>query len=94
MKCGIQLKELQQNLSSNTTNPILMGLLSFLLVGLGQMIMGQVTKGIVILVGSIVLAFFTFGLSTFITTPISIIDAVLIAKKKQRGQLIGEWEFF
>jgi uncharacterized membrane protein YvbJ len=94
VKCGIQLKELQKAQTSDATNPIIMGLLSFLLVGLGQMIMGQVTKGIVMLIGSMVLAFFTFGLSAFITTPISIIDAVLIAKKKQRGHLVNEWEFF
>ena len=94
ISCGTQLKEIKATQTVDSTNPALMGILSFLIVGLGQMIMGQVTKGVVMLIGTIILAFFTLGLSTFVTTPISIIDAVLIAKKKQQGKQIGEWEFF
>ena len=94
ISCGVQLKEIKKTQTLDSTNPAIMGLLSFLLVGLGQMIMGQVAKGIVMLIGSIILAIFTFGLSSLITTPISIIDAVLIAKKKQQGKQVGEWEFF
>ncbi|WP_431028496.1 double zinc ribbon domain-containing protein [Lysinibacillus sp. LZ02] len=94
ISCGTQLKEIKKTQTVDSTNPAIMGLLSFLLVGLGQMLMGQVSKGIVMLIVSIVLAFLTFGLSSLITTPISIIDAVLIAKKKQQGTQVGEWEFF
>lgn len=94
ISCGTRLKEIKKTQTIDSTNPAIMGLLSFLLVGLGQMIMGQVTKGIVMLIGALILGFFTFGLSALLTTPISIIDAVLIAKKKQQGKQIGEWEFF
>ena len=97
LSCGTRLQG--GTISANgpvdtSVNPILMGLVSFLIVGLGQIIMGQVGKGIAIFVGSIVLGFFTFGISAFITTPLAVVDAVLIAKKKQQGKRVGEWEFF
>ena len=96
--CGSVLKEKRPTAtataSTSNYNPILMGFLSFLITGLGQMVMGQVKKGIALLVGSVVLAFFTFGISAFITLIISVVDAALIANKKQRGQEVGEWEFF
>ena len=94
IKCGVQLKEINKTQTTDSPNPALMGVLSFLITGLGQMVMGQVAKGIVMLIGSIILAFFTLGLSSIITIAISIIDAVLIAKKKQQGRQVGEWEFF
>lgn len=94
INCGVQLKEINKTQNADSPNPAIMGLLSFLITGLGQMVMGQVAKGIVMLIGSIILAFFTLGLSSIITIAISIIDAVLIAKKKQQGRQVGEWEFF
>lgn len=94
ISCGVQLKEIKKTQSMDSTNPAIMGILSFLLVGLGQIIMGQTAKGIVMLIGAIILGIFTFGLSALLTTPISIIDAILIAKKKQQGKPIGDWEFF
>ena len=94
INCGVQLKEINKTQNGDSPNPAIMGLLSFLITGLGQMVMGQVAKGIVMLIGSIILAFFTLGLSSLITIAISIIDAVLIAKKKQQGRQVGEWEFF
>lgn len=74
--------------------PWLAALLSFLIVGLGQMLIGQVKKGVVFLIGSVVLTFVTFGLSVFITSVLAIVDAYLIAKKKKEGKEVGEWEFF
>lgn len=94
LKCGTQLKEIQTIQPTNSISPVLMGLLSFVFVGLGQIIMGQVTKGVVILAISCVLAFFTLGASYLLITPISILDAILIARKKKQGKQVGEWEFF
>ena len=94
ISCGVQLKEIKKTQTLDSTNPAIMGLLSFLLVGLGQIAMGQTAKGIFMLIGSIVLVFFTSALSFFITIPISIIDAVIIANKKQQGNQVGDWEFF
>ena len=94
ISCGTLLKEIKKIKPANSTNPVIMGLLSFLLVGLGQIAMGQSEKGIVMLIGSIILVFLTSLSSLFIIIPISIIDAVLIANKKQKGNQVGDWEFF
>ena len=61
-------------------------LLSCLLAGIGQIYLGQVLKGVLILV------------VTCLTGPIGwvigMIDAYLIGKKLEAGQSVGEWEFF
>lgn len=76
-------------------DPVLMGVLSgCLIAGLGQMILGQVAKGAVILLGSMVLAVVTFGVSIFATWPLGGIDAYLIAKKLKEGKCVGQWEWF
>lgn len=97
LTCGTRLQGGNANANGpvdTSVNPILMGLVSFLIVGLAQIIMGQVGKGVAILIGSIILGIITFGMSAFITTPLAVVDAVLIAKKKQQGKRVGEWEFF
>ena len=94
VECGVSLNKKLNGSSNAEKEPWLMALLSFLITGLGQMILGQGKKGAAILIGSIILAIITVGLSAFITTPLSIIDAYLIAKKKAGGKEVGEWEFF
>jgi TM2 domain-containing membrane protein YozV len=64
------------------------------LAGVGQMILGQVGKGVVILLGSIALGALTAGLSAFVTLPLAAIDAYCIAKKLQDGKPVGQWEWF
>jgi len=64
------------------------------IAGLGQMIMGQVTKGVVLLIGAMALAGLTFGVSIFITWPLMGVDAYLVAKKLKSGQSVTEWECF
>jgi TM2 domain-containing membrane protein YozV len=81
--------------SGTTPNPLLMALLSgCVIAGLGQMILGQVTKGIVIFVATIVVAFLTFGVGAIIVYIISAIDAYSIAQKLKDGKSVGEWEWF
>jgi TM2 domain-containing membrane protein YozV len=76
-------------------DPTLMAIFSGLLIfGLGQMVVGQVSKGLVILVGNIVLACCTMGISLLVTWPLGAVDAYLIAKKLREGRPVGEWEFF
>jgi TM2 domain-containing membrane protein YozV/ribosomal protein L40E len=76
-------------------DPVLMGVLSgCLIAGLGQMVLGQTAKGVAILLGSIVLAIFTVGISILVTWPAGGIDAYLIAKKLKEGRSVGQWEFF
>jgi TM2 domain-containing membrane protein YozV len=74
--------------------PILMAILSFLIVGLGQIILGQVAKGITMLVCAFIIGFITFGVGALILWVISAVDAYMIADKKQKGRYVGDWEFF
>jgi len=76
------------------TEPAVACLLSFLIVGLGQIILGQTQKGLVMLLAAFVLGAVTFGGVWVVTLPISMIDAYLIAKKLKQGNSVGEWEFF
>ena len=92
--CGISLKGHQMNNSNAEKEPWLMAVLSFLILGLGQIILGQTAKGLTILIVGIILGVITFGFSSLIAVPISVIDAYLIAKKKKEGKVVGDWEFF
>lgn len=83
------------NPSNPPKNPLLMGLLSgCCITGLGQIILGQTLKGVVILLGAVVFGVITGGLGAFIVLPLVGIDAYLIAKKLEAGQPVEEWEFF
>jgi TM2 domain-containing membrane protein YozV/RNA polymerase subunit RPABC4/transcription elongation factor Spt4 len=93
--CGVSLNKKPTNASSEKAKePWLMALLSFFITGLGQMILGQVKKGAVWLIGGFLLALFTAGFSALIIIPLVVIDAFLIAKKMKEGKEVGEWEFF
>ncbi|HTN77746.1 MAG TPA: hypothetical protein VL096_20955 [Pirellulaceae bacterium] len=69
-------------------------LLSLILVGLPQMIMGQSIKGVVLLIGAIVLGVLTLGLAAPVIWVVAAVDAYMIANKLKSGQSVGEWEFF
>jgi len=58
------------------------------------MVLGQAIKGVVILVVGLILAALTGCLACLIVWPVAAIDALLIASKLQRGQPVGQWEFF
>lgn len=94
ISCGVSLNKKASASPGNTREPWLMALLSFLITGLGQILVGQVKKGAAMLIGSALLGLMTAGLSAFITTPISIIDAYLITKKINQGKQVADWEFF
>ena len=65
-------------------------LLSCLIVGLGQIYLGQVLKGIVM----ILLCIVTGGAAALPLWIVGMIDANKIGKKLEAGQSVGEWEFF
>lgn len=104
--CGSLLVPIQVNTSThsdrkliqpseNPSDPILMAVLSgCCIAGLGQIIMGQVTKGVVCILGAMSLAAITMGISIFVTWPLLGIDAYLVAKKLKSGRPVGEWECF
>jgi hypothetical protein len=82
-------------------DPILMAVLSFFVPWMGQILIGQVAKGVVmLLVTPILFALFvivTLGMGLVILPfvgVIAVIDAYLLSKKLKDGQAIGGWEFF
>ena len=92
--CGVNVKKGKSVVTGDGMHPAIPAALSFFLTGLGQILNGQVAKGITCLVGSMALGFITLGLSAIVTTPLVIVDAYLIAKKRKEGKQVGEWEFF
>ena len=69
------------------TNEII-AIIAALVPGLGQMLMGQTVKGLVLLGVSLLTACFGGIISLA-----SVVDAYLVAKAKQRRP-VGDWEFF
>jgi hypothetical protein len=71
--------------------------LNLLIVGLGQMILGQTWKGIAILVAVAAVAVLTDvprPLFAPICGVIFGLDAFMIATKLKQGAPVGRWEFF
>jgi hypothetical protein len=84
---------------------IVVAVVSILVGGwLGSILNGQVIKGVAILVAffvSFVIAFpiaaFTFGLGFFLPLLLHVfvvIDAIIIANRKSKGETFGDWDFF
>lgn len=61
---------------------------------LGQILMGQTAKGLVMLAICVTVAIPTAGIGILFGWPLSAVDAYLTAKKLKEGQPVGEWEFF
>jgi len=72
-----------------TPNVWVAALLSFVLPGVGQLYAGQTVKGVVLLVVSIGTCF-GGGIFNFVAA----LDAFLIAQRKERGETVGDWQFF
>jgi len=71
-----------------------MAVLSLLLAGLGQMVLGQVAKGVVVLLGTVVLGVLTDGVAAPLLVVVGACDAFVIAKKLKEGRAVGYWGFF
>jgi len=69
-------------------------LLSLVLIGLPQMVMGQAIKGVVMLIVAGVLGVLTGRFACLVMWPVGAIDAYCIASKLRRGQPVHQWEFF
>jgi TM2 domain-containing membrane protein YozV len=73
-------------------NPIIAAILSLLLFGgVGQMYLGQMKKGIILIVATIVLACVGIG---FLIPILGAIDAYMMADKLQKGTSIGDMQWF
>ncbi|MCK9222715.1 MAG: zinc-ribbon domain-containing protein [Limnochordia bacterium] len=80
--------------SSTALQPWVAALLSFFINGLGQIILGQVHKGVAMLFGALIFGGITGGIGIPIYAICVSLDAYLIAKKINEGQAVGRWEFF
>ena len=73
-------------------NPIIAGLLSLILFGgVGQMYLGQTKKGIILIVATLLLICIGIGL---VIPIVGAIDAYIIADKLQKGETVGEMQWF
>jgi TM2 domain-containing membrane protein YozV len=73
-------------------NPIIAAVLSLILLGgVGQIYLGQTKKGIIIIVVTLLLSCVGIG---FIIWIVGIIDAYIMADKLQKGEAIGDMQWF
>jgi TM2 domain-containing membrane protein YozV len=78
--------------SNPPKNPILAAVLSLLLLGgVGQIYLGQMKKGIILIVATAVLSCIGIG---FIVWIVGVIDAYMLADKLQKGEAIGDMQWF
>ncbi len=76
-------------------DPILILILNLLVAGgVGYLLIGQKTKGIVAIVAYIILLFVTCGIGSGIIAIVAAIDGYLQAQLQQQGKSLGEWTFF
>lgn len=84
---------------STPKNPILCAVLSFILPGVGQMLIGQTVKGVVLLVIAFGL-YFILGMACIgiilglLEAAYVAVDAYFLAQKLNRGEPIKQWEFY
>jgi TM2 domain-containing membrane protein YozV len=75
-------------------SPAMAIICSLLLTGMGQMVNKQTNKGIVILISCIVAGLATFGIGGFVIAVLAAIDAGIIAGRLNRGEAVGQWQWF
>ena len=75
-------------------NAILAAILSLILFGgVGQLYLGQQKKGIILIVVW-VLGWCSFGIITTVAAIVGAIDAYMMADKLQKGETIGDMQWF
>ena len=73
-------------------NAIVAAILSLILLGgVGQMYLGQTKKGIIIIVATIILSCVGIGL---VLPILGAVDAYMLADKLQKGESIGDMQWF
>jgi hypothetical protein len=76
-------------------DPILVLILNLLLFGgIGYLILGQKTKGIVAIVAYLLVAIPTCGTASGLIAIIAAVDGYLQAQQLQQGHAVGQWTFF
>lgn len=67
---------------------------SLFIVGLGQIINGQVGKGLVMFVAAIIVAPFTLYIGMVAIWVLAIVDTAMIGARLKNGQSVTPWQFF
>ena len=100
VKCGVSLKGGRNAAdglivaSDPPKDPVLMCVLTVLIPGVGQMLCGQLAKGITLFVVSAFFIFITLGFGVFISLPVVGYDGYRIAMKLKEGKTVTPWEMF
>ncbi|MFY9620640.1 MAG: hypothetical protein WAQ99_12595 [Pyrinomonadaceae bacterium] len=89
-------REVSHSLAINQPkSPVLAALLSSLLVGMGQIYLGQVEKGLCLLVVVLLLVMSSApGPWGIVLLLINVLDAFLLGRKVKRGRQLRRWQFF
>lgn len=80
--------------SMKARSPFLAFLLSFLLIGLGQTYVGQITKGVALFMVALVTGVLITPHIAVGIWLIGFIDAYRIARKLRQGYPVRQWEWF
>lgn len=89
-----------KTMSANGKSASVATILSCVIPGVGQIYLGQMVKGVAMIVASSVFSFIGWELfwpAFFIAVPlwvVAMIDANGIGRKLEAGKSVGEWEFF
>ena len=76
-------------------DPVLVLVLNLLLLGgVGYIVMGQKTKGIVAIAASVVIGVLTCGAGAVAIGAFGAVDGYLQAMQLKAGHPVGEWTFF
>lgn len=77
--------------STPPKNPIVAAILSFLFGGVGQLYLGQTKKGVILIVVTVITWCLFVG---WIVQILGAIDAYMLADKLQKGEAIGDMQWF
>jgi len=95
INCGIKLVRGRRVITDNIPkSPGTATLLSCLIPGLGQIYLGQLWKGIAIIIGQVILSIISGGVLSIPIWIAVMIDAYRIGTKLNQGKVVSEWEFF
>ena len=81
--------------AASEVNPVVAAILAFVLPGLGQLLNRQVAKGVMLMVGSLVLSAVPgAGVVKTVLSILCAIDAYRIAERRRKGEPVadGEWD--
>jgi len=98
IKCGVRLlggaARGHHIVTPSAKSPATAAVLSFLILGVGQMYLGQVLKGVAMMLAGMVLASITGFIALPVLWIVYPLDAYLIGKKLISGKTVGMWECF